>query len=508
MSATALAWLVTWTWQAAALTLVSTVVLSLATRTNASTRYLAWWITLIAVLALAVVPWSWLLIPEYSPARGGETPAVLSGASPGEGQVGLVEVPPVPLWIVGFGAALWAAYSGRRLAALGRSMARLRVVKGRCAPVAPPLERRLPLWMSVRHEGRSAQLCVSEDVATGCMLGLGAPIIALPQDLVAALPDADLERVVLHEYGHVQRRDDWTMLAQASIETLLGWHPAIWWIGRSLRLEREVACDDWVILQTAAPRDYASSLTKVAGVALKQPALPFAPRALRSRGELTGRVERLLDPLRNVAIRPIRSALAIGTLGVSSLIVLLGQTPPIVTVGVAAALPAVSRLSPRPSFDPPRLAPFAPSGRIRLRTEVTTGARARMANAQSERRPPPPRLANRTTLLTHSELSGLRGLTPPDTLKPALERRHLRPVLRSSEFAVDAEFAFPMNVSTGKPAELRRKHRAMDADAGPWGRIAYAGRRIGDSASSAGVATAAAFQTVGSSVARVFVDRR
>ena len=77
---------------------------------------------------------------------------------------------------------------------------------------------------------------------------------------------------------------------------------AIWWIGRSLRLEREVACDDWVILQTAAPRDYASSLTKVAGVALRQPALPFA---LRSRRELTGRVERLLDPMRNVAIQPI-----------------------------------------------------------------------------------------------------------------------------------------------------------------------------------------------------------
>lgn len=111
------------------------------------------------------------------------------GASPGGGQVGLAEVPPVPLWIVGFGAALWAAYAARRLAALGRSMARLQIVKGRCAPVPPSLERRLPLWMSVRHEGRSAQLCVSEDVATGCMLGLGAPVIALPQCLVAALPD-------------------------------------------------------------------------------------------------------------------------------------------------------------------------------------------------------------------------------------------------------------------------------------------------------------------------------
>jgi beta-lactamase regulating signal transducer with metallopeptidase domain len=150
------------------------------------------------------------------------------------------------------------------------------------------------------------------------MLGLGAPVIALPQSLVAALPDADLDRVVLHEYGHVQRHDDWTMLAPASIETLLVWHPAIWWIGRSLRLEREVACDDCVILQTAAPRGYASSLTKVAWVALKRPALPFALRALRSRRELTGRVERLLNPMRNVAIQPIRSVLAIGALALGA----------------------------------------------------------------------------------------------------------------------------------------------------------------------------------------------
>ena len=297
------------------------------------------------------------------------------------------------------------------------------------------------------------------------------------------------------------------MFAQSSIETLLGWHPAVWWIGRSLRLEREVACDDWVILQTAAPRDYASSLTKVAGVALKQPALPFASRALRSRRELTGRVERLLDPMRNVAIRPIRPALAIGTLALGSLVVLLGQTPPIVTVRVAAAPPAVSRLSPRLSFDAPRLPAPVASGRIRPGTEETRGARAQMATGQSEKPSPPPRIANQTTLLEHTELRALGGLTPPDSLRPALKRHHLRPVLGSSEFAVDAEFAFPMNVPW-KPTKRRRKDVATDTGAGPWGRIAYAGREVGVGASSAGVAKAAAFQTVGSSIARVFVGRR
>ena len=159
MSSAGLAWLVTWTWQAAALALVSTAVLRFA-RTNATTRYLAWWITLVGVLALAVIPWSWPLAPQYISASAGGLPAPPLGVTPGESRFCLVEIPPVPLWILGVGAASWAVYSAWRLSALARSLTRLRVVKRRCVPVSAPLEERLPLWMSVRHEGRSAQLCM------------------------------------------------------------------------------------------------------------------------------------------------------------------------------------------------------------------------------------------------------------------------------------------------------------------------------------------------------------
>lgn len=501
MSNAALAWLITWTWQATALTVVSTGILSLATRTNASTRYLAWWITLVGVLVLAVVSWSWLLVPEHTDVRPGGSPSALLGASP-TGHSGLVEVPPVPLWLIGIGAALWAAYSGQQLGALVRSMARLRIVKRGCTPVPPSLERRLPLWTSVRHEGRSAQLCVSEDVSTGCMLGLGAPVIALPRGLVTALSDDDLDRIVLHEFGHVQRRDDWTTFAQASIEALLGWHPAVWWIGRGLRLEREVACDDRVILRMAAPRDYASCLTKVAGLTLGTPARPFASRALRSRHELIGRVERLLDPMRNVAVRPSRSVLASSLLALGSVVVLLGQTPPVVTVGIDDALTTV----PAFTFDPTPRMPQIASRRLAAWDPSRTGAQ--LPTAQSEELSTPPRIVIQTTLLEHAELSAPRVLTPPDSWRPALARRHLGPVLRSSEFTVDTEFASPMNIPIEKPTEWRSGYRATDTGPGPWERIADAGRAAGVGASSAGVATAAAFQTMGSSIARVFVGSR
>ena len=501
MSGAALAWLVTW--QAVVLTAVSTVLLRLATRTNASTRYLAWWVTLVGVLLLAVTSWSWPLVPEYTSARVGGLPTDLFDASPGWGQFGFVEIRPVPLWFIGIGAALWATYSGRRLAALVGSIVRLRIVKQRCAPVPPLLEQRLPLWMSVRHEGRSARLCLSEDVATGCMLGLGPPVIALPQGLVAALANTDLDRVVLHEYGHVQRRDDWTTLAQASIEALLGWHPSIWWIGRSLRLEREVACDDQVIDRMPAPRDYASCLTRVAGLTLKATALPLASRALRSRRELIGRVERLLDPMRNVAVRPIRPVLTTGTLALASVVVLLGQIPPVVAVGVTDTLLTL----PVVGFDAPPVMPRVASHWVGPGAWATREARVQIANVQSEELSAPPRSVNQTTLLEHAELSALRGLAPLDSLRPAFVR-HVRPVLRSSEFAVDTEFAFPMNVPIRKSTEFRGKYMATDTGPGPWGRVAYGARAVGVGASYAGAATAAAFQTARSSIARAFVGSR
>ena len=56
MTAVAAEWVVTWLWQGCLVTTLAGVVLHLARRTNAATRFLAWWITLTAVLTLALVP--------------------------------------------------------------------------------------------------------------------------------------------------------------------------------------------------------------------------------------------------------------------------------------------------------------------------------------------------------------------------------------------------------------------------------------------------------------------
>ena len=518
MSSIAFAWLVTWTWQAVALTVVSTAVLRLAAGTNASTRYLVWWLTLAGVVLLAVVTMvvmtpmmpvatllSWLLLVEPSATVEGGSIALAAQSSDTGHYFAPIHISPVPQSVIGVGAALWAAYSGRRAAALARSVLRLRAVRRNCAPVPASLERRLPLWMSVRSEGRRATLCVSEDLTTGCMLGLGSPLIALPRVLITSLKDTDIDPIVLHEYGHVQRRDDWATIAQASIEAVIGWHPAVWWIGRNLRLEREVACDDWVVRCTP-PRDYAASLTRVAGLMLNRSTFPFASTALRSHHELAGRVERLLNPMRNVAVRPLRSVLAGGTAALGGAVIVLALTPPVVTVGVTD----VSRTNLLPSVpvvaaSGATLAPLVKSRRVEpvttvSQTEPPTETSTARANATLSLLVG----ANQSTLLEHTELSALRGLAPPDDLRPVLVDRRPRPILTSSEFVVGTVVAVPVNAPNQGPTDLRDKLMTTESGPDPWGRLTRAGKAVGVGTAQVGIATASAFQTLGSSVGGVF----
>ena len=76
------------------------------------------------------------------------------------------------------------------------------------------------------------------------MLGFGSPIIALAPRLLTELSAPDLDRVLVHEWAHVQRRDDLAQLVQHIVRAIAGWHPAVWWLERRLDFEREAACDE------------------------------------------------------------------------------------------------------------------------------------------------------------------------------------------------------------------------------------------------------------------------
>ena len=90
---------------------------------------------------------------------------------------------------------------------------------------------------------------ISDNVSSAAVFGIWSPVIAVGPSLLARLSDEDLDRVVIHEWAHVQRRDDVDLL-QVVTRALVGWHPGVWWIDRQLHMEREAACDERAIRLT------------------------------------------------------------------------------------------------------------------------------------------------------------------------------------------------------------------------------------------------------------------
>ncbi|HKO18732.1 MAG TPA: M56 family metallopeptidase, partial [Acidobacteriaceae bacterium] len=190
------------------------------------------------------------------------------------------------VWI----AAIWAAASLIRAITLVAAAFRVRALWKHARPV----ELELPENMS-----RGAQVCVSDQVDRPTVIGFFAPKIVIPDWLIEKLSPEELEHVVLHEAGHLSRRDDWLNLLQKLALVLFPLNPALAWVERRLCFERELACDERVLHATGEPKAYAECLATLAEYRLQRRGLvrglALALGALGRESELTKRVLRILS---------------------------------------------------------------------------------------------------------------------------------------------------------------------------------------------------------------------
>jgi hypothetical protein len=123
------------------------------------------------------------------------------------------------------------------------------------------------------------------------VVGMVKPVIVLPLGLMAQLSRAELEAVLYHELGHVLRRDFLWGLVQQVVETVFFYHPLVWWLGRRMREERELCCDDLAVSMTGAPLVFAKALARVGELSLTGPRV--VPAA--TGGSLRKRIRRLVE---------------------------------------------------------------------------------------------------------------------------------------------------------------------------------------------------------------------
>jgi beta-lactamase regulating signal transducer with metallopeptidase domain len=247
------------------------------TRQNAGTRFAVWFS---ALMAIGLVPWI---------ASGWRPSGLISASTAGRAAITVPD-----RWAL-YLCAAWALIAAWFAVRVGRAIWHLHVVRRDCVALDPAALDPILRETLRRHAmNRRVALCTSEQIRVPTALGLLKPAIVLPLWVMNELPASEVNHILLHELAHLRRWDDWTNLLQQAIKAVLFFHPAVWWIERKVALEREMACDDAVVTETASPRAYAECLAHLAEKSFVERTVVLAQAALGKIRHTSLRVAEIL----------------------------------------------------------------------------------------------------------------------------------------------------------------------------------------------------------------------
>lgn len=140
------------------------------------------------------------------------------------------------------------------------------------------------------------RLLISLKVDVPMAIGWLKPVVLLPAKMITGLNSAQLEMLILHELAHIRRHDYLVNFIQTLVEILLFFHPAVLWVSKQMRNEREYCSDDIAVQHCGNAIAYAHTLADTASLCTKAhnhtiPAMAMAA----SGGDLKQRVVRLVD---------------------------------------------------------------------------------------------------------------------------------------------------------------------------------------------------------------------
>lgn len=263
----ALGWtLLHFVWQGAAL--AALLAAAFMVSRNANVRYALGIGTLILMLAAPVLTFSWLN-REPAPAAPMEMTTIAPSleltsetvAAPDQLVTALAAKTRhedlmlwlVQAWFVGVmllsvrtaGGLLWLSRTRRgEIEPLSEEMLRQCLV----------LQERMGLKRHIRY-GQSSSL------DSPVVLGWFRPIVIVTTQAMTGLTPQQLQAIIAHELAHIRRYDAFVNLFQVVAEMLLFYHPAVWWVSRRIRVEREVCCDHEALAACGEPVSYARALT-------------------------------------------------------------------------------------------------------------------------------------------------------------------------------------------------------------------------------------------------------
>jgi beta-lactamase regulating signal transducer with metallopeptidase domain len=285
--------LVQFVWQGFLVSLLVAAAAFLLRKQSPNVRYLLYCVALLSLAALPIVTAIELYDP-LSPGKPGPAAITLTIRAVWNGSV-----PPVARIMAQFLAIsqpwvlrIWllgVAFLSLRLAWLGARVASLRHAGW---PAADPIFSSAAALAQRMGMTRTLRVLISAIPDGPSVVGWFRPAILLPAATLLNLTPGQLEAILAHELAHLRRYDDVINIVQSVIETLLFYHPAVWWMSARVRHERELCCDDLAVRTSGDALCYARALTALetlrgapVGLALGAATSPLEYRIRRVVGQ-------------------------------------------------------------------------------------------------------------------------------------------------------------------------------------------------------------------------------
>jgi beta-lactamase regulating signal transducer with metallopeptidase domain len=304
--------------------------------------------------------------------------------------------------------------SALRLLMLLRRLHQIRKLKRQSFPASEAINELFQDLVTRFRTGRNVALKTLPTVPSSFVLGFLHPVILLPTEQMDL---SEAEQILRHELAHVRRRDDWANLLQHFILAAFPFHPAVWWISRRLSLEREIACDDYVLQSSAHPHAYALLLANLAARMQRCPPL-LAPGASNNKTQLQQRIDMILNTRRNTSPRLAATWLTFMASTAALFAVIAICLAPRIVLAQSEAAPAPANSQGSPIDEPVHATPAVASVAVSFSSEAGATSSSEVAL------PVPPRTA---AIASNPKLKPGRSRAIPG--QPAVEPAPPTPVV-------------------------------------------------------------------------------
>lgn len=277
---------------------------------------------------------------------------------------------------------------------------------------------------------RRVRLVATTQLDTPAAFGFFLPVILIPVSMISGVTPDQWQIILAHELAHIRRWDAVSSLLQLVVESLLFFNPSVWWLNRMIRAEREACCDAMAARVCGQPLSVARTLINVAASVHRPNFATMAFAERNSEGELTDRVQRLVDPDRIPQSR-------VSWLSVILVLATLITTLLLLQQGTSIAVrTAANWMSPKERVD--KLVQLE----IERNGAIIPGDDSDVTNANGS---------------TKGSSDPNAGKIPVHITVKAFDGRTLSPVLRLTSQSVSANSSFGMSLAT--PDKEWSEHR-------------------------------------------------